>query len=231
MDNNFNPPPVPHVAPAKLSAMAVVALVLGIFGLFTCGTTALFGLIFGIIALVKVKNSGGTLKGDGLAIAGIAVSACFLILIPVFAAMLLPALASAKSRAQTINCVSNEKQLALAIRIYCGDNTNHFPPAATWCDAIQSKVTANVFRCPAADSASRCGYAFNAALDGLDEDKVDPNTVMLFESDAGWDANGSSNLMLTRARHQHGRIFVVAFADGSVQELRQSQLSGLRWNP
>lgn len=228
---DVNPPPMPHVSPPKLSAMAVVALVLGILGLCTCGVTALFGLIFGIIALVKVKNSGGMLKGDGLAIAGIAVSGCFLIMLPVFAAMLLPALAAAKQRAQTIHCVSNEKQLALAIRIYCGDNTNHFPPAATWCDAIQSKVTANVFRDPAANSASRCDYGFNAALDGLDESKVDPKTVMLFESDAGWNANGGSDLMVTQARHPYGRIFVVAFADGSVQELRQSQLSGLRWNP
>lgn len=229
--DNVNPPPAPHAVPAKLSAMAVVALVLGILGLFTCGLTAIPGLIFGIVGLIKVKNSGGTLKGDGIAIAGIAVSGCFLIMLPLLAAMLLPALAAAKQRAQTINCVNNEKQLALAIRIYAGDNTNCFPPAATWCEAIQSKVPGSVFRCPSANSASRCDYAFNSALGGLSADKVNPYTVELFESDAGWDASGGPETMLTRARHQNGRIYVVAFADGSVHEIRASELGNLRWNP
>src|SRR5579859_2376560 len=112
MADNPNPPPLPNVAPAKMSGMAVTSLVLGILGLFTCGFTALFGLIFGIIALVNVRGSRDTLKGGGIALAGTIVSAVFLLAIPVFAAMLLPALASAKARAQTINCVSNEKQLA-----------------------------------------------------------------------------------------------------------------------
>ncbi len=231
MADQINPPPLPNAPPAKTSALAVTALVLGILGLFTCGITAIFGLIFGIIGLVKVKNSGGTLKGDGLAIAGIAVSGFFLIMLPVWAALLLPALAAAKQKAETIACVNNEKQLARAIRIYSADNADHFPPAATWCDAIQSKVPANFFKCPAANSDSRCDYAFNAALGGLDESKVDPQTVMLFESDAGWDANGGPDLMVTQARHRGGPVFIVAFADGSVQELRPSQLSGLRWNP
>lgn len=231
MADQISPPPLPNAAPAKTSALAVTSLVLGILGVCTCGVTAIFGLIFGIIGLVKVKNSGGTLKGDGLAIAGIAVSGFFLIMLPVWAAMLLPALAAAKQKAQTINCMNNEKQLALAIRIYTNDNSDHFPPAATWCDAIQSKVPANVFRCPAANSASRCDYAYNSALGGMSVDKVNPQTVELFESDAGWDANGGPELMVTPARHLRGRICVVAFADGSVQELRQSQLGGLRWNP
>jgi prepilin-type processing-associated H-X9-DG protein len=30
---------------------------------------------------------------------------------------------------------------------------------------------------------------------------------------------------------RHARLFVVAFADGSVQQLRESQLNTLRWDP
>lgn len=225
-----SPPPVPGAAPSRTSAMAVTSLVLGILGLFTCGSTALIGLIFGIISLIKIKNNRETLKGDGLALAGIIVSAVFLLMVPIFAAMLLPVLASAKARAQTINCVSNERILALGVKMYAADHTNQLPPSATWCDAIQSYVgMPRVFKCPAADPASRCGYAFNAALGGLDESKVDPHTVLIFESDAGWNASGGSELMVSR--HMGGRVTVVAFADGSVQEVRQSQLSTLRWNP
>jgi hypothetical protein len=209
--------------------MAITSLVLGILGVFTCGLTALFGLIFGIIALVKVKNSGGKLSGNGLALAGVIVSAVFLFMIPIFAAMLLPALAAAKQKAQDINCVNNEKQLALAVRIYSGDNTNHFPPAATWCDAINMAVgSKKVFKCPAADSGSRCDYAFNTKLDGLDESQVNPGTVMIFEADAGWNANGGPERMIGKPRH--ARMFVVALADGSVQQVRASQLNTLRWD-
>lgn len=230
MADNPNPPPLPNTTPPKTSGMAVTSLVLGILGFFTCGLTALFGLIFGIISLIKIKDNKDTLKGGGLALAGIIVSAVFLLMIPIFAAMLLPALSAAKERAQTINCVSNEKQLALAVRIYEGDHTNQLPPSATWCDAIKTDVgSERPFKCPAADPASQCDYAFNAALGGMDESKVDPSTVMIFESNGGWNANGGPELMVFR--HERDRKSVVAFADGSVQEIRQSQLSTLRWNP
>ena len=228
-------PPLPTTAsavPTKTSGLAVTSLVLGVLGLFTCGITALVGLILGIIAMIKVSNSRGALRGGGTALAGIIVSGIFLLMIPIFAAMLLPALAAAKQKAQEINCISNEKQLALAVRIYSNENTNHFPPAVMWCDAIKTSIGAKtVFKCPAANSASRCDYAFNAKLDSMDENKVDPQTVMIFESDAGWNASGGRELMISRARHEHGRVFIVAFADGSVREVPESQIGTLRWDP
>jgi len=227
------PPPLPAstlAVPAKTSALAITSLVLGILGVFTCGITALIGLILGIIAMVRVSNSRGALRGFGIALAGIIVSGIFLVMIPIYAAMLLPALAAAKQKAQTINCVNNEKQLALAVKIYSSGNAHHFPPAATWCDAIKTDVgSEKVFKCVAANSSSRCDYAFNVKLDGLDESKIAPNTVMIFESDGGWNANGGPELMIGKPRH--ARVFVVAFADSSVQQLRESQINTLRWDP
>jgi prepilin-type processing-associated H-X9-DG protein len=232
MNAEFSPPPLPEAAPAKTSGMAITSLVLGILGMFTCGLTALFGLIFGIIAMIKVNKSGGKLKGFGLALAGTIVSGIFLFMIPIFAAMLLPALSAAHDKAREINCVNNEKQLALAVRMYSDGNKNQLPPAATWCDAIKTTVgSEKIFRCPAvnSNSNSRCDYAFNSKLDGMDESKINPQTVMLFESDGGWNANGGPESMISKPRH--ARMFVVAFADGSVQQLRASQLDSLRWDP
>jgi len=54
-------------------------------------------------------------------------------IIAILAAMLLPALAKAKLRAQGIACISNMKQLQLASIIYGGDNSDYLPgnPAIT----------------------------------------------------------------------------------------------------
>ena len=227
------PPPLPAgAAPAKTSGLAITSLVLGILGLFTCGITAPFGLILGIVAMVKAKSPGrGAAGGSGIALAGVVVSAfSLLLMLLVVPAMLLPALAAAKQKAQTINCVVNEQQLALAVRMYSNNNKDQFPPAATWCDAVKADVgSERVFKCVAANSGSRCDYGFNAKLGGLTEDKIAPNTVMIFESDGGWNANGGPEQMISKSRHA-GR-FVVALADGSVQQLTASQLNNLRWDP
>lgn len=225
-------PPLPAgAAPrAKMSALAVTSLVLGVVGLFTCGAAALIGLILGIIAIIKIRNSGGRLTGFGLALAGTIVSAVFVLMIPIFAAMLLPALAAAKQKALEINCINNEKQLALAVRMYASIHNDQFPHAATWCDDIKANVgSEKVFRCPAVVADDRCDYAFNAKLDGMDDGKVAPNTVMIFEADGGWNANGGADLMISQPRHAH--FFVVAYVDGSVQQVPESQLSTLRWDP
>jgi len=49
-------------------------------------------------------------------------------IIAILAAMLLPALASAKERAKRINCMSNLKQNDLAGQMYANDNQNFLPP-------------------------------------------------------------------------------------------------------
>ena len=223
------PPALPATpTETKTSGMAIASLVLGILGF--CGLTALVGLILGIISLVKINRSGGRLSGQGLAIAGICVSGFMLLFsIPVLAGMTLPALARAKQRAQTINCINNLKQLGLAVRIYASDHNDLMPPTATWCDAIQSNVgSPNVFQCPS-EPGQRCAYAFNSNLDGKKVNEVDPQTVLLFESNAGWNGSGGTNVMKP---HQHrNRTVNVAFADGSVRQLPRSQLNTLRWEP
>jgi prepilin-type processing-associated H-X9-DG protein len=49
----------------------------------------------------------------------------------ILAAMLLPALASAKRKAQRINCINNLKQDGLAFRLWEGDNGDKYPMAVS----------------------------------------------------------------------------------------------------
>ena len=52
-------------------------------------------------------------------------------IIAILAAMLLPALAAAKRKAQRINCVNNLKEVNLAFKIWEGDNGDKFPMAVS----------------------------------------------------------------------------------------------------
>ena len=69
-------PPAPYgpagAAGPKTSAMAIIAFIFA----FLC---SFVGLVLGIIALVRINNSKGQLRGKGVAIAGIILSAIFLV--------------------------------------------------------------------------------------------------------------------------------------------------------
>ncbi|MDX8054641.1 DUF4190 domain-containing protein [Lentzea sp. BCCO 10_0798] len=60
------PPPAP-----KQQTSAILALVLSLVGFATCGATAIVGVIFGHIAMGKIKR--GEEEGHGMALAGIIV--------------------------------------------------------------------------------------------------------------------------------------------------------------
>ncbi|MEY4386689.1 MAG: hypothetical protein RLY20_1972 [Verrucomicrobiota bacterium] len=215
--------------PPRTSGMAIASLVLGCLGLFFCGLTSLVGLPLGLVAMSKIKKSQGELGGWGLALGGTIISGVSLLFIPLFIAMFIPVLSKAKSKAVQINCVNNLRQAGLAIRIYSGDNEDKLPLAAKWCDAITNEMgSEKVYVCPQVP-ALRSGYAFNAKLSGLAEGDIDPQTVMLFEADTGWNASGGKELMISKPRHNNR--WVVCFADGSVQQMTAAQVAKLKWDP
>jgi prepilin-type N-terminal cleavage/methylation domain-containing protein len=62
-------------------------------------------------------------------------------IIAILAAMLLPALAAAKRKAQKISCVNNLKQVGLSFRLWEGDNGDKYPMAVTAANGGASDYT------------------------------------------------------------------------------------------
>ena len=219
---------------AKTSRAAVAALVLGILAFFTCGITALPAIICGIVALVKISGSNGLLKGKGMAITGLVLPGVFVVLLPVlgiFAAILMPAFTSARGKALEVVCRSNMKQLSMAAALYADENDGEFPTASEWCDLVFDYAGSNqqIFRCPAAPEGIFYGYAFNRNLDGVKLHEVDPQTVMIFEADGGWNETGVADLATFDRHLQPGCN--VGFVDGHIEFVPVERIGELKWMP
>jgi hypothetical protein len=180
------------------------------------------------------------------------------------ASYLLPAMlvqhigARAEKLYESRECSFRAEILGRAMQMYVLDWDNVLPVAAGWCDSVSEYAgpaaeevdpgfpwsSESPFVCPSAP-ALRCGYAFNSELSGVDLNALsDPhNTILLFESDAGWNAAGGADLLPSRPRHLRvggltrrdedadGPVDTYVFADGHVEKLgrKRAGLGFLGW--
>jgi type II secretory pathway pseudopilin PulG len=77
---------------------------------------------------VGMNSISGRCSKPGFTLVGLLV---IIAVLAILAAMLLPALAQAKRKAQRINCVNNLKQTGLAFRVWEGDNGDKYPMAVS----------------------------------------------------------------------------------------------------
>ena len=54
-------------------------------------------------------------------------------------------------------------------------------------------------------------------------------TVLIFETDGGWNLSGGRELLPAKPRHSGA--YAVGFADGHAEMVRDARLEKLRWEP
>ena len=128
--------------------------------------------------------------------------------------------------------MNNVKQLNLGLIMYADDNKDLFPAGTNWCDTLGPYIkSAQIFHCPQGKPGQRCHYAFNARLAGheLKDVQAPAQTVLIFETDGGWNLAGGRELLPANPRH--ARAYAVGFADGHAEMVVPARLEKLRWEP
>lgn len=130
--------------------------------------------------------------------------------------------AGAKKAAQKTACLSNIKQLGIAVMIYLADHDDRFSMNASKLKTTLNPYLKNdrLWTCPLTPKAG-AAYSMNARLLGKSAAQLaDPaNTVMLYEGAKG------------KLDFKHAGFAAVAFADGHAKLINAEAAKKLRWNP
>ncbi len=157
--------------------LATVSLVFGILSFIMIPFCGLVSLITGIIALMKINSSKGTLRGKGKAIAGIILGVWsvvrFMILGVILAAVLLPALSAARGRAREVSCMTNLKLIATGTFQFAEEHNDRFPAnmeeLMDYMQKSDSNLPKSVFHCPLAPNSE---YDFIPSAKGIELSKL-----------------------------------------------------------
>ena len=128
---NDQPSPVPTVprhiqdirsrpSPVSCWAFSGLTCILPIIG-------PILALVFGIVALNKISKSGGTITGQGQAIAGLVLGGVGLVMIPIWRHMLLPALLRRGGKLAKPSASATSSRLGLASATYADQHDGKLP--------------------------------------------------------------------------------------------------------
>ena len=167
-------------------------------------------------------------------------------IIAILAAMLFPVFAKAREKARTSTCLSNQRQIAIALLMCAQDNGEAFPPDSekrSWATYLKSYNEPTIYDCPSEDlkgNNDRPEYGFNIHLFDTALGDIKETAITLLLADLSVDRDGTylasnpnsciarntaDNNLCVAARHNTGAVctladghveYVPANADGSI---------------
>lgn len=146
----------------------------------------------------------------------------------------IPSFRSSAIEAQGSSCMSNLKQIDLAILMWALDHGERFPPHQAWQETIYSYVrNEDLFYCP---SGTR--YIYNPSVAGryLQDVPYPAHTVLLYEVDSSGQPAFDAHPVVSIYDHRTGRRssepidhMNVAFADGSCRAVSEAEADKYIW--
>ena len=149
----------------------------------------------------------------------------------IMGALLFPVFSQARERARQAACMSNVKQMSMAVQLYLQDYDTRFPRATDWMDTTMPYVkNMQVFQCPSVARLSSTpgevptifGYAYNQQVSArLMKDISNPALLPnIYDSNVfARNANDPGSSLPYPGRHSRGNN--VAYTDGHAKWVRE----------
>ncbi len=200
-----------------------------VFMLMSCPLSVLIG----ISALVSIRYRRPRLRGKMLAIAGIAISIASIAFYLFYANHLNRLIYKPMSEVKA--CKSNMSELHASLESYAENHNGLLPAGPNWCDELleDNDELAAIFVCQYSDGKpGQSSYALNKNVAGQKLSDLPRDTVLLFETTAGWNQVGGPEL-ITTDNHSliTGDHCNVIFARGGTQHVPSDKIHELRWTP
>lgn len=138
-------------------------------------------------------------------------------------------------------CKNRLEILHLAFVEYAANHEGRLPPVDRWCDLIKPYLpdgenqVETLFRCPSDASKDKglASYAMNARLSNTLLSQLPKDTVLLFESQPGWNRTGGSEDLYFENHRFWPDIYDcgILHADGMAYLVNKNRIPPLRWEP
>ncbi len=109
-------------------------------------------------------------------------------ILAIVTALIFPVFARAREKARQTSCLSNVKQISVALQMYAQDYDGYLPSANEWQELVQPYLnTEQVFHCPARMEGTLPHYALSPFVAGrkLEEIAEPDTTIMIYEVGEG----------------------------------------------
>jgi hypothetical protein len=246
MNNQNNVPGQKHAS--RVSRLAIASCCLALlpwiwilFGLPDLGSLTVdrlltlvpwpLSVVIGISALVLITYRRPKLRGKALAIVGIAISIASITFYFVAVRNLNRLIYQPMNEIRA--CQSNMSELHASLEDYAENHDGLLPAGPNWCDELlqENNELAAMFVCR--NSVAKPGqssYALNKNVAGQKLSDLARDTVLLFETTAGWNQVGGPEL-ITTDNHSliTGDHCNVIFARGGTQHVPSDKIHELLW--
>ena len=187
---------------------------------------SIFGIVFGIVALIRIHREKGQLSGKILAAAGIGFG---LIGGVIYYSMWLSATLEARAAHHRVEGHENIGAIVSAIRQYASVHDGYLPARSDWKNAVSPflRTKEDVFSCPEeAKGKESYIYLGDSTMKITDEIWTQGCSFKVGQAPSSERLQGVLLVCESRVRHtrQCGDTLGVGFADGKTRRIKSSEL-------